>query len=177
MAVLDVVLLIALALLCALAALSTVFQLPGTWLVVAAATAYGAYYHWQIITGWTLAGLVGLAGLAELLELVTGAWFTRRGGGSRRAAWWGLVGGILGAFLLSIPVPIIGTIIGAAVGCFCGALVAELSQQRHAAEAAKVGLLAAVGRTVGTVLKVGAAIVLAGGVMATAIMGQMAGGQ
>ena len=173
MAVLDIALLAALALLCALAALSTVFQLPGTWMVVAAAAAYGGYYHWQIITGWTLTALIAVALAAEVAELVTGIWFTRRSGGSRRAAWWGLVGGILGAFILSIPVPIIGTIIGAAAGCFAGALAAELSQDRHALHAAQVGIMAALGRTLGTVLKLAASIILAATTVTLAILGQV----
>lgn len=170
---LDIALLIVLALVCVLATLSTVFQLPGTWMVVAAAAGYGAYYHWQIFTGWTLAALIAVALAAEVAELVTGIWFTRRSGGSRRASWWGLIGGILGAFVFSIPVPIIGTVIGAALGCFAGALAAELSQERQALHAAHVGVMAALGRTLGTILKLGATIILAATTVILAILGQV----
>ena len=44
-----------------------------------------------------------------------------------------------GALLLTVPVPIAGTIVGAAIGCFAGALAAELSLQQKAAAGARVG--------------------------------------
>ena len=167
----DVLLIIALALICLVGALLTVFQLPGIWLVAATAAAYGWYYDWQRLGPWMVGAIVGIAVAAEVGEHVTGMWFTAQGGGSRRAAWWGLFGGMAGALLLSIPVPVIGTILGAAVGCFTAALAAELSQQRTAAAGAKVGLYAAAGRTLGTVLKIAASLVMSGVAVVSAIVG------
>jgi uncharacterized protein YqgC (DUF456 family) len=79
------------------------------------------------------------------------------------------LGGLAGALLLTVPVPIIGTIAGAAIGCFCGALLAELSLDRTANHAGRVGLATAVGRTLGAVLKLTAAMVMAGLAVAFAI--------
>ena len=166
----DVGLLLGLVLACLAGALLTVFQLPGTWLTLAAAMAYAWYYDWQRLGLWTIGLLAGLAVLAEVAELFTGVWFAKRAGGSRRAAWWGLFGGIIGAVVLTIPVPVIGTIIGAAIGCFAGAFLAEHSLAQGTTQAAKTGLLAAVGQTLGTVLKVAAALVMSGAAVASAIV-------
>jgi len=157
---LDILLIILLAAICLLGTLLTVFQLPGIWLVAVAAVAYGWYYDWQRVGPWAIGAILALLVVAEVVEQVSGMWFARRAGGSRRAAWWGLFGGIAGALLLTISVPLIGTIIGAAVGCFAGALAAELSLQKHAAAGARVGLYTAIGRTLGTVLKIAAALIM-----------------
>ena len=102
---LDVGLLLGLVLACLAGALLTVFQLPGIWLTLAAAVAYAWYYDWQRLGLWTIGLLAGLAVLAEVAELFTGMWFAKRAGGSRRAAWWGLFGGIIGAVVLDHPRP------------------------------------------------------------------------
>ena len=172
MDVVDVVLTGLLILVCGLGMLLTVFQLPGTWLIAASAVGFAWYSGWSVIGPWTAAVIVGLAAAAEAGEMVTGTWFTKRAGGSRRAAWWGLAGGLGGALVLSVPVPIVGTVIGAAVGCFCAALAAELSLNKSAADAANVGLQAAVGRTVGTIIKVTASVILAGLTIVSAVLGQ-----
>ena len=169
---LSIVLTVILALLCVLGTLLTLFQLPGTWLIVAATAGYAWYHDWTVIGVWTVAAMLAVALLAEAAEMLAGVWFTRKGGGSRRAAWWGLAGGIAGAILLSIPVPIIGTMVGAAIGCFCGAAAAELSLDRTTTHAARLGLLSALGRTVGTMFKIAAALALAGVALASAVMGR-----
>ena len=155
---------------CLVGTVLTVFQLPGIWLTVAAAVAYGWYYDWQRVGPWAVGAIVAIAVAAEVVEQVTGMWFAKRAGGSRRAAWWGLFGGIAGAVLLTIPVPIIGTIIGAAIGCFAGALAAELTLQKEAAAGARVGVYAALGQTLGTVLKIAAALIMSDVVVVSAIL-------
>ena len=166
----DVLLGIVLAVVCLGGAVLTVFQLPGTWLIVAAALGYAWYYDWQRVGPWAVGAIVVIALAAEVVEQVAGMWFARRAGGSRRAAWWGMFGGIAGALLLTVPVPIVGTIIGAAVGCFAGALAAELSLQKQAAAGTRVGVFAAIGQTVGTVLKIAAALVMSGVVIVSALV-------
>jgi uncharacterized protein len=162
LAVVDLILLVLLLTVCLGATFLTVLQLPGTWVVLAAAAAYGWYDGWTRLGWQTVAALAGIAALAEVAENLTAVWFARRGGASRRAAWWGLAGGFAGAFLLTIPIPIIGTIVGAALGCFAGAVAGELSLDRAAGASARVGVYAAVGRTLGTVLKIAATVIMAG---------------
>lgn len=161
MSVWDAVLTGLLIAVCLGSAILTVFQLPGTWIVLAAAAGYAWYGEWARI-GWrTLAVLAAVAIAAELAETASSFWLAKRGGGSRRAAWWGLLGGLAGAFLLTIPVPIVGTLIGAAAGCFGGALAAELSLDRRTFDGVRIGLYSAIGRIFGTVLKIAAATAMA----------------
>ena len=166
----NVILLALLCVVCLGAGLLTVFQLPGTWIILAATAAYGWYDGWSRIGWQTIAALAGVAVLAEVAEAVSSVWFARKGGASRRAAWYGLVGGLAGAFLLTIPVPIIGTVIGAAIGCFAGAMVGELSLNRDAASGARAGFYAALGRTLGTMFKIAAAVVMSGLVVVSALL-------
>ncbi|MCP4592568.1 MAG: DUF456 domain-containing protein [bacterium] len=170
MLMVDIILMVLLIVVCLGSMMLTVFQLPGTWIVLAAAVGYAWYGGWQRI-GWPgIAVLGGIAALAELAELGCALWFAKRGGASRRAAWYGLAGGILGAFVLTVPVPVIGTVVGAALGCFAGALVGELSLNRSVDASARVGVYAALGRTVGSVLKICAVVVMSGIVVVTLIL-------
>ena len=148
----------------------SVLQLPGTWLIVAATAGYAWYYDWVRISITTVVWLVVIAGAAEIVEALSGYVAGRRGGASRRAGWYGMFGGIAGALLLTVPVPIIGTIIGAAIGCFVGALVAELSQARGWQAGARSGMYTAVGRTMGSVFKIAAAIVMTGLALVAALV-------
>ena len=69
----------------------------------------------------------GLAVLGEVLEFVLGTAGSRHAGGSQRGAALAidgsLVGGIAGT---ALPVPIMGTLIGACLGAFAGSLLGDL---------------------------------------------------
>lgn len=140
--------------------LLTVIQLPGIWLIVVAA----AGYAWLAGPGelpWAIVAVVAaIAALAEMVEFASSAVMARRGGASRRAAWYGLAGGMLGALLLSVPIPIIGTIAGAVIGCFAAAFVAEMQEGRTLQAGARSGAYAAAGRALGSMLKLMAAVVI-----------------
>ncbi len=165
----DLLLLIALILLALGGTILAALQLPGTWLILAAAAGYDWYHDWQQI-GWKwLVGLAVVAGLAELLEIATSLVATRRAGASRRASVGALVGGLLGMILLSVPVPVVGTIVGGLVGCFLGALLAELTVRRDLKAGARVGLFATIGRLIGTIAKTSAALAIAGTIVVLAV--------
>jgi uncharacterized protein YqgC (DUF456 family) len=154
----DYVWLTALLIACALAPLATALQLPGAWLLAAAATLFAWHTGWIEIGPRVVIGLFVLAFAGELAELLPSMWFSRRIGGSRRSALFGLVGGFIGMIALSsalsLPVPIIGTVAGAiggaVVGCFAGAWLAELTVRNDARAATRVGTAAAIGRIIGT---------------------------
>jgi len=137
-------------------------QLPGSWLIVAVALVYDWHYGWQRI-GWPIdLMLLGLAAAGELIELLTSAWLARRAGASRRAAIFGLLGGMAGMILFSVPVPIVGTLIGGVLGCFAGALIAEMTVRDDALGATRVGAAAAAGRVLGTTAKLATALAMCG---------------
>ncbi len=158
----DTLLLIGLTVLAFLGILLAVFQLPGTWLILASAAGYDWYYDWQRI-GWKWLVCLGvLAIIAEAVDSLASIVAARKAGASRRAAIGALVGGFLGMILFSIPIPVIGTVVGGLAGCFTGALVMELTARDDLRAGAKVGFFATLGKLIGLIAKTGAAFAIAG---------------
>jgi len=153
----DLLYLLALLALNALGVLLVALTLPGTWLILLAS----AGYVWLLGEsrtgfGWgVLIALLGLAVLGEVLELVAAALGVQSAGGSRRASFGaiagGMVGAIAGTFLL--PVPVVGSVLGAALGSFLGALLGERSRGSDLGRQVAVGKGAFWGRLFGTVAK------------------------
>jgi uncharacterized protein len=140
-----------------------ILGLPGLWLIVVAAIAYGWWFDFAYIGIKTIIALVILGGLAELVELFAGAAGSKSAGGTKRgmvgAIVGGLVGGILGTGL--IPIPIVGTIVGSIAGCFGGAYLIEYAIENNHTNAAVVSYGAAKGRVYGLVAKSAFGVVMA----------------
>lgn len=134
--------------------------LPGLWLMVGVALLFDALAAGVDFGLVVLVGVTVLALVAELVEFGLGGRIARRYGGSRRAEWGAIGGGLMGA-IIGFPVPVIGPMIGAFVGAFVGALVAELSLRRGAAAATRVATGALVGRALAVVVKMGIGAVMA----------------
>jgi uncharacterized protein len=152
--------------------LATLFGLPGTFLVVAAATVYDACHGWQPIPGWQLLAMLVLAALSEVADQILSAWGVRRYEGTSRGgmgAWLGgVLGGIAGASVappigaLGGPVGIaaafvLGPLLGGMAGGFGGAVLLELTHKdpkRTFGEALRSGWGAFLGRMLGVLLKV-----------------------
>ena len=157
-------------------------SLPGTWIMIALAAAIEALDQHYLggssptTFGWgAIAGCAALAGLGEGLEGMTGAAGVKAGGGSKRGMFGAMLGGFAGAIVFTplIPIPVIGTLLGALIGTFLGALIAESSRKSDPVEGAAPGdqskgealkrdLKAAggatVGRLIGTMAKTALAI-------------------
>jgi uncharacterized protein YqgC (DUF456 family) len=147
-----------------LCVLLVVVQLPGTWILLAAALLvelgdglYAADGTESI--GWrTLAVALGLALLGELVEFVAGAVGVRQGGGTRRGVWGSILGGLAG-FVLFTPllafVPFFGAFVGVLLGTFAGAFIGEVTGVRaQGSGALKPAVWATLGRIAGTMGKV-----------------------
>lgn len=134
--------------------------LPGLWLMVGVALVADALSPGIEFGLVTIVGVAVLALLAELLEFGLGGRVARHFGGSRRAEWGAIGGGLVGA-IVGVPVPILGPMIGAFVGAFLGALLAELSLRRDARSATRVATGALVGRALAVVVKMGVGVVMA----------------
>ncbi|MCB9846903.1 MAG: DUF456 domain-containing protein [Phycisphaeraceae bacterium] len=136
--------------------------LPGTWMILLVGVLV-EFVRPETFSWWTI-GVGGLLAIgAEIAEFSAGAVGAKKAGGSRRAIWMavagGLVGGIAGTFV--IPIPIVGTIAGAAIGSGACAMLAEMTVEgRTLAQAGKVGGGAAIGRTLASVFKAGFALAL-----------------
>lgn len=100
------------------------FSLPGNWLI-AAAGLLGP----SMGLGWVpFLILLAAAGVAELLELLLATKTAKKAGAGKSGQWGAFLGGLLGAIFATpfIPIPVLGTLIGAAVGAFGGAIFFEV---------------------------------------------------
>ncbi len=132
----------------------TVLGLPGLWLMVAALSGYAWITGLNHYVGWTtLIIIFVLALVAEVLEFYVGSAGAKRAGASRRGMIGALVGALIGGFLFTIPVPMLGTIFGVCIGAFVGAALVEMGIVGDASHAGRVGWGAAKGHFFGILLK------------------------
>lgn len=153
-----------------LAWVSTIFTLPGNWLIVGFAALYAYLLPPELEprVSWMVVGIaLALAVLGEIVEFVAGAAGAAKQGGSRKgvvlAVIGAFIGSVAGAALLA-PIPIIGPVIGAlgggAAGAFAGAYQGEAETGRTEAERIAIGKGAMIGRLLGTAGKLIIGIVM-----------------
>jgi len=141
----------------------TLMALPGNWLIVIITCIFSWAFPLTSPThiGWGVLITMGaLATLGEVLEFFLGAASLAKGG-SKRGAFWALIGSILGSLLgaavLSI-VPVLGTavglILGAAFGAMGGAVLGEKSLGKTQEESIRLGKVAFWGKLLGSVSKI-----------------------
>lgn len=144
-------------------AVFTLMALPGNWLILVITFLFSMHFPVasSLHIGWGVLITMGvLATLGEVLEFFLGAASLAKGG-TKKGAFWALVGSILGSFLgaalLSI-IPILGTVIGlvlgAALGAMGGAFLGERSAGKDQAESYRLGKVAFWGRLLGSVSKI-----------------------
>ena len=137
------------------------FGFPGTLVMFAAALCYYLLVPGGGIGLFTVIGVGALMVVAEGLEWLLTARFTRKYGGSRRAGWGAVIGGMIGAFL-GVPVPVIGSIVGA--------FVFEFTRGTGHGTATRVAWGAFIGRLTAAAMKVAIGFVMAVWMVAAAIM-------
>ncbi len=157
--------------------LASLLGIPGGWILIALAVIVdlaqglwlpsGSPFVFHPITIIACA-FVGVAG--EFVESALGGLGAKRFGASK----YGIVGAIAGspfgalAGTIFLPVPPLGTLLGAGVGAALGALVGELLARKRAHESLKPALGAAVGRVLGSLAKL-PFIVTIGVILAVAV--------
>lgn len=130
--------------------------IPGTWLMLG--ILLGGVLAGQVGWGAYLA-LAGVAGVAELVELGLVKVFSVRYGGSRRAFWGAIVGGLVG-LIVGMPVPVFGSLLAGLAGTFLGAALLTYTETRHAGSAARVGWGTLLARVLAAGVKTAAGIVV-----------------
>ena len=128
------------------------FGLPGTWLMIAtAAIAEWATPATRLFGPSVLITAVALAALGEVIVFLASAGGAKRAGATRRGATGALLGGICGAIAgtLLIPVPLLGSLAGGALGAFIGSAALEHGGGRELREVLRVGRGAATGHVLG----------------------------
>lgn len=158
MEILKVVVLIILILSMPAGLIAVVLGLPGTWLILVTSLLYSWLTGFSVITYQMLLGLLVLAVAAEVLEFWSGLWGARRYGGSKKAMMGTLIGGFIGAIILSPMLFGFGTLVGAFSGAFAGGFVLTYLEQRKMNQAVRVGWGGLLGKVFATVFK-GAAVV------------------
>ena len=132
--------------------------LPGLWVMLIGLIGYGALTDFRTVGIGTMAIALALCFVGEIVESWVGFRYARKYGGSRRAGWGAVIGGLVGAFA-GIPIPVIGSIIGSFLGSFAGAAIFEFT--KSPATAAGAGWGALVGRVIATALKTALGFVIA----------------
>lgn len=144
-------------------AIFTLMALPGNWLILVVTFLFSMHFPVasSLHIGWGVLITMGvLATLGEVLEFFLGAASLAKGG-SKRGAFWALIGSILGSLLgaavLSV-VPVLGTavglVLGAAFGAMGGAVLGEKSLGKTQEESLRLGKVAFWGRLLGSVSKI-----------------------
>lgn len=134
----------------------TPLGMPGNWIMIAvlASGAYYDYVGYPIIIAATL-----LAGAAEIVEYMLVQRLNLKYGGSRRAFWGAIGGGMLGV-IVGLPVPVIGSIIAGFLGTFLGAAAVTLMETRQLHDARRVGWGVVLGRVWAAAVKTAAGIAI-----------------
>ncbi len=136
--------------------------LPGTWLIVATCALADWWFDMNLFSPYILIGAAALAAAGEVMELVAGSLGARKAGGGKRGSWGALGGSIIGAILgtLFIPIPILGSLIGAGLGAFVAASALEHDGGKDLTAAFRIGRGAAWGQFMGTLAKLIVGIVV-----------------
>lgn len=152
----------------------TAVRLPGTWWIAATAVGYAWWLGFPQGCAWPLTLLVAAAVAGEIVEFIGSLVLSNRAGASKYAGWGGIAGGLLGAIFLSfvVPIPILGTMAGALLGCFLGASVVEFSARRRLDQGARVGFFAALGFVLGTAAKVAVAMAMSSAFLSWVLLQQ-----
>ena len=128
--------------------------LPGLWLitVLTLGLVLAGSLTWKF--GLTVAAVALVAEIGELavLKRFGDAW-----GGSRRAFWGALIGGMAGLFV-GVPIPVIGPMITAFLGTFVGAGLVTFAETLSVGKSTRVGFGVLLARTVAVALKVATSI-------------------
>jgi uncharacterized protein YqgC (DUF456 family) len=139
------------------------FGLPGNWLIIIS-TCLFAWWQWDsgVFSIYTLIIITALGGLGELIEF-----FAAMGGAKKAGAGWAgslmalvgaIFGGIVGTFM--IPIPFMGTLLGACLGAGLGAWGLEFARGKQMKESVRYGVGAGLGRFLGTTFKFGLGVII-----------------
>jgi uncharacterized protein YqgC (DUF456 family) len=133
--------------------------LPGILLIWLTALAYAIVDGFQAIDWITFTLLTIIAiitGTADLWLSLLGA---KTGGAAKRAMFLGVIGGVLGFFLLGAVLPVVGNLFGGIIGYAIGVLLGQYQKFEDWNVALKASIGGVVGWGIATVVQ------LAGGVL------------
>ena len=133
--------------------LSVIPNIPGLFYMLLIAICFGFYDHFVHLTSMDIVVLASLVIVAMAADMISGIAGAKWGGATWQSLIWGLVGLVLGSFL--IPVPIVGSLIG----MFLGILGSEWYRTKDLKKAHKAAVGSFAGTVAGTIIKGIAAVV------------------
>jgi uncharacterized protein YqgC (DUF456 family) len=140
-----------------------IFALPGNWLILLSTYLF-AWWRWGdgVFSIYTLAAIAILTLLGEIIEFAGGMHGAKKAGASRRGSIAALVGAIIGAILgtFMIPVPFLGTLLGACGGAGLGSWAIEFSSKRKMHESIRCGVGAGFGELLGITGKLAVGVLI-----------------
>lgn len=138
--------------------LGTAAGLPGNYAMMIVLPLFGWLTDFAWMSSLETAWLVGALLAGEVIEAVAGM----IGAGRARASWrtrlWTVGGGIIGGIVGTFVIPVAGSFIGLLAGVFLGAFISVWQERRDLRRARDVAWSAALGQLIGTGTKVVIAI-------------------
>jgi uncharacterized protein YqgC (DUF456 family) len=132
---------------------SILMGLPGTLVILFDALVYALVTGFDKIGFKILLALIVISAIAESLEFLLGITWAKRYGTSKRGIVASLIGGVIGALLLTPVFMGLGALIGSFLGALLGAFAVEILNQRDFRPAARAGFGALMGRLAGLFAK------------------------
>lgn len=139
---------------------STLFGIPGTVIILIDNLIYALFTGFERIGGKILITLLILSVLAELSEFAVGMGGAAKFGASKKSLTASVIGGIIGAVLLSPFMLGLGAIMGAFFGGFAGVFVVELLRQSRLKPSLRAAWGTIIGRAAGICVKGAFALVM-----------------
>jgi len=137
-----------------------IFGLPGTFLILGDVIIYAWITGFEKIGFKIIIALVFISLLAETIDFFLGIAGARRYGASKTGVTFSIIGGIIGAILMTPVLLGLGAVIGVFIGGFAGAFLGEYLEQKKVKTAFKAGWGSVVGRFAGILVKGFLAIVM-----------------
>ncbi|KYZ75212.1 hypothetical protein AXX12_13675 [Anaerosporomusa subterranea] len=146
--------------------LSTIFGLPGNFLLLLFAAGVGYYEGFNQLNWSFLAMLTGAWVLGEAAEFFSSAIGAKRAQASRRAIFSAYVGAFLGMLAGTAILPVVGTLAGSMIGAFAAGYWGEFQQTGSGRQARNVAVNVVIGQLFGLVFKLAVGLAMAVAILA-----------
>ena len=136
--------------------------LPGLVLILLTALGYAIYNDFESVGLITIAVITLITVIAVTSDLWLPILGSKKGGASKRAMIFGLIGGILGFLILTPMFPILGSIFGGIVGYAVGTLLGQYHKYKDWEIALKASIGGVAGWSASVALQLVAGILIMG---------------
>lgn len=133
--------------------LSVIPNVPGLFYMLLISICFAVYDHFVHVTAMNIVVLSSLVIVATAADMIAGIAGAKWGGARWSSLIWGLVGMIIGTFVLPFP------ILGGIIGMFIGILLSEWQRTKNLKKARVAAVGSFAGTVSGMLIKIIAAVV------------------